>query len=326
MNIPTLRSGGLITNYYCSSSCKHCAYFCGPRWSRRYIDEATARRVLAAIKRQGCNSIHIGGGEPFLNRAGLIDVAGWCSEERVAVEYIETNAGWINDEDDASKTLHSLMELGIHTLLVSMSPFHNEFIPWRKTKSLVALCKKLGMSVFPWVEEFAGDIGALPENVPHRIDEYEELFGPGYLENLPSRYWISMRGRAVETYKSFHETLRAEDIVASWSDPCTELLDTSHFHVDLFGNYIPGICSGLAIDVDDLDVQINSQRYQFFTTLMEQGIGGLYGFAVDKFGYTAKDGYFHKCELCYDIRRHIAFTVDPVPRDISPVELYAQMS
>jgi hypothetical protein len=42
-----LSSGGLITNYYCTSRCAHYLYCCSPQWEKRYIDETTARRNKA---------------------------------------------------------------------------------------------------------------------------------------------------------------------------------------------------------------------------------------------------------------------------------------
>jgi len=61
-----LDSGGLITNYYCTSRCRHCLYGCSPGWEKRYIDTETTEKNLLKVKGLGCNSIHIGGGEPFL--------------------------------------------------------------------------------------------------------------------------------------------------------------------------------------------------------------------------------------------------------------------
>ena len=61
--IKKLRSGGLITNYFCSSSCGHCLYNCSPHWEKRYIDPYTVEKNLRAVRALGCRSVHIGGGE-----------------------------------------------------------------------------------------------------------------------------------------------------------------------------------------------------------------------------------------------------------------------
>jgi 2-iminoacetate synthase ThiH len=67
LQINYLNSGGLITNYYCTSECGHCLYRCSPKWKKEYIDKPGAKAILQKILSLGCNSIHIGGGEPLLN-------------------------------------------------------------------------------------------------------------------------------------------------------------------------------------------------------------------------------------------------------------------
>ena len=72
--INRLGAGGIITNYNCSSRCAHCLYRCGPRRDKEYIDTDTLRKNIEKIISLGCNSVHVGGGEPFLNIAGLTRV------------------------------------------------------------------------------------------------------------------------------------------------------------------------------------------------------------------------------------------------------------
>ena len=58
LNARHLSSGGLITNYYCTSSCGHCLYRCSPRWEKKYIDQETTRQILQKVKDLGCHSLH----------------------------------------------------------------------------------------------------------------------------------------------------------------------------------------------------------------------------------------------------------------------------
>jgi hypothetical protein len=37
LKIERLASGGIITNYFCTSACRHCLYNCSPRWEKNYI-------------------------------------------------------------------------------------------------------------------------------------------------------------------------------------------------------------------------------------------------------------------------------------------------
>jgi hypothetical protein len=67
--IDGLRSGGVITNYYCTSSCGHCLYFCSPNWKKDYIEIGMLAQILEKITSLGCKSIHIGEENRFLTRA-----------------------------------------------------------------------------------------------------------------------------------------------------------------------------------------------------------------------------------------------------------------
>ena len=44
--IDRLHSGGVITNYYCTSSCGHCLYFCSPKWKKEYIETGKVKYVF----------------------------------------------------------------------------------------------------------------------------------------------------------------------------------------------------------------------------------------------------------------------------------------
>jgi len=57
LHISYLQSGGLITNYYCSSQCKHCLYASSPKRDKKYIDEETNAVLFRKIKSMGCYSI-----------------------------------------------------------------------------------------------------------------------------------------------------------------------------------------------------------------------------------------------------------------------------
>jgi len=127
--IKKLRSGGLITNYFCTSSCKHCLYNCNPQWEKRYIDPIAAEKSLKTLRMLGCRSVHIGGGEPLLRPEKLAAVLEIADALGVSAEYVETNSSWFKELDSATARLRRLHNQGLNTLLVSISPFHNELIP-----------------------------------------------------------------------------------------------------------------------------------------------------------------------------------------------------
>ena len=128
LSISHLLSGGLITNYYCSSTCRHCLYRCSPRWPAEYISAETARVNLETVRELGCRAVHIGGGEPLLKTDGVASVLEVANQVGVHIDYVETNSSWYRNHDAACAVLEELSDRGLSTLLISISPFHNEHI------------------------------------------------------------------------------------------------------------------------------------------------------------------------------------------------------
>jgi MoaA/NifB/PqqE/SkfB family radical SAM enzyme len=129
-----LISGGLITNYVCTSRCRHCLYNAGPHRENKFIDAETAEANLRVVRDLGCYSVHIGGGEPLLRPDKLEQVFDVAAKVGVRIDYVETNSSWYKDPHSARQTLKRLKRHGLKTLLVSISPFHNEFIPFSRVK------------------------------------------------------------------------------------------------------------------------------------------------------------------------------------------------
>lgn len=322
LRIGRLQSGGLMTNYYCTSRCKHCLYSCSPRWARVYIDKTTTRRNFEAIKNLGCRSVHVGGGEPFLDAGGLKDVLAVAQETGMGVAYVETNSSWYRDLDTAVVLLKELKTLGLSTLLVSISPFHNEYIPFCKVKGVFAACREAGLSVFQWIKDFYSEIDTFDDNDVHELAEYERRFGDGYLASIPSRYWVHLGGRALKTFQHVLRTRDIQTLLADNPHGCSELQNTSHFHMDLFGNYIPSLCAGLAIQREDLGRELSADQYPLLSRLYSGGIGALFDFACREHGYDSNDRFLSKCHLCFDIRRHLALNAGWESKDLQPLGCY----
>ncbi|MGD8371533.1 MAG: radical SAM protein [Syntrophobacterales bacterium] len=320
--IKRLSSGGVITNYYCTSACGHCLYGCSPRWKKDYIDRETLGKILQKIKSLGCNSIHVGGGEPFLNPDGLKMVVEVVRSHGVHLEYVETNSSWFNGKGSAIEILSSLKESGLSTLLISMSPFHNEHIPFYRVKGVIEACRETGINIFPWISEFYSEIDAFDDRATHALSEYEDKYGGNYLSRLPSRYWIHFGGRALKTFAEVYGTKNSRDIISANKGGCKELLDVSHFHLDLYGNYIPGLCSGLAIRCDDLGSNLSPKDYPLLTTLYGEGIAGLFDIATTDYGFQPSKDYLSKCDLCFDIRRYLALEKNLESQELQPKGIY----
>jgi hypothetical protein len=241
---------------------------------------------------------------------------------RVGVEYVETNSSWYRSKESAYAVLGELKSVGLSNLLVSMSPFHNEFIPFSRVKGVSGACLGAGIGAFPWIKDFFREIDSFDDSIPHKISEYRGKFGDDYLGKIPSRYWIHFGGRALTTFRDVLRTTDYEATLSSNKRGCSELLDVSHFHLDLFGNYIPGLCSGIAIKSDDLGTAIKPEEYPLLSILFKVGINGLFGVAVKEYGFEPSEKYLSKCHLCSDIRRHLVIEKELETREFQPRGYY----
>lgn len=247
---------------------------------------------------------------------GVLEVAG---QARISIEYVETNCAWYRDEASACGILERLRANGVDSLLVSISPFHAETIPFEKTLGVMAACKKTGIHVFPWMETFMADLAKLDRKKPHKMEAFTARFGSGYLADIPRRYWIHLGGRALDTFRPVYETKPLAQIISENPGSCAaRLCDTSHFHVDLYGKYIPGLCAGLALDYEHIGKPLPKERYPLLTLLLEKGITGLFDMARVKGFSPDRPGYISKCDLCTDIRCFFAlqnkFNTELLPR------------
>jgi hypothetical protein len=234
----------------------------------------------------------------------LIAVLDAARRNHMAVEYVETNCAWFVDADGAAALLDQLQAAGLRTLLVSISPFHNAHIPFAKTLGVIDACRQSGMDVFPWVNAFVRDLSGLDQTRPHGMAEFQARFGEDYLQRIPDRYWIHMGGRALETFSEVYPLSSPEKILDESPSSCARALsDTSHFHIDLHGHYIPGLCAGLAMEMADLGQALPQGKYPLLDQLAASGISGLYEWAEQGYSYAPrKKAFLNHCDLCTDIR------------------------
>ena len=322
-SINRLASGGVITNYFCTSRCRHCLYKCSPDWPKTFIGPETAATLFKAIKQLGCHAVHIGGGEPMLRTDGLVKVLDAASDSGVRIDYVETNSAWYRDMDSAIQTLTELKQHGLSTLLVSISPFHNEFIPFSRVEGVIGAAQKVGIHLFPWVQGFVADLRQLEKGRPHAFETFEEQFGTDYLTQVMQRYWIHPGGRALDVLRKVQSRYPLERILEQAGPCAADLSDTSHFHVDLFGNYIPGLCSGLAIALEDLGRPLDPEKYPLLQRLYSKGVRGIYQWSREKHGFQAnRKQYVNKCDLCTEIRTYLATRTQTKPEELQPIEFY----
>ena len=288
------------------------------------MNPATAEDNLRLVRSLGCRSVHVGGGEPLLRPDKLAEILEVAGRAGVSIEYVETNSSWFKDIESAKETLLNLHGKGLKTLLVSISPFHNEFIPFFRVRGVIEACREAGINVFPWVNGFIKDLSVFNIHKTHSLEVFEEKFGQNYLLQVLQRYWIHMGGRALDTFRPVLPNRSPQQIINENSGGCArELADASHFHIDLFGNYIPGLCSGLSISAKDLGKPLSEKQYPIITTLVNSGINGIYELAYKEFAYIpARTGYINKCDLCTEIRTFLVHNNFGDLSEFKPREFY----
>ena len=209
-----------------------------------------------------------------------------------------------------------------------MSPFHNEYIPFARVKGVIEACRSTGMQVLPWVNAFVRDLSRMDDHTAHSMSEFETLFGADYLKRIPDRYWIHLGGRSLRTFRDVYPLQGVEHILAQSPLSCARALSgTSHFHIDLDGNYIPGLCSGLAIAMQDLGGPLPNGKYPLLEKLWTTGIRGLYELAKNNYGYTPmNEAYLNDCDLCTEIRSFLFAMADSEFAELAPKGFYEELT
>lgn len=298
-----LRHGGIMVNYQCTAACRHCLYACSPARTAGYISSDIAEAVCGLLKQGGCGSVHIGGGEPFLDIEGLLMTVRELRHEGIRLEYIETNAYWAAHEDEARNILKQLQAEGVEALCISVDPFHAEYVPYAYPLRLHALCNEIGMGDFLWKPQFIPVLSSLDSLEPHSRAQMAEKLSSAYIGETARAYGIRLGGRAVNIEQEYARYRQVEELLDD--APCYGLLSTDHFHVDLQGYFIPPGCTGLRLPLADAINGTAPEKYPVFEALYYQGIRGLLHLA-GSYGFRAsQEGYPSKCNLCFHIRRYL---------------------
>jgi hypothetical protein len=313
-----LYHGGIMVNYQCTAACRHCLYACSPSRRPGYINREMVQNISVLLRRVRCTSVHIGGGEPFLNFNGLLTTVQELLHGGIPVDYIETNAFWAG-EDDAADKLRSLLDVGADTLCISIDPYHAEYVPYGYPLQLARLCEKTGMGYFLWRQEFLPLFSALSPNQTHNHAELKQKIGDDYVWRTARAYGIHFGGRAINIEKETGEKKSSKELVDG--DVCKNLLSGNHFHVDPEGFFIPPGCTGLRLPLGELVCGISEGTYPVFETLYHRGLAGLLSLARESggepslaFARSAGDtgfvedqgGYSSKCALCFHVRHFLA--------------------
>lgn len=314
LRIGPLHGGGLVLGYRCPSRCRHCLYGAGPhRRDGEPADDEALDRILDLLAEGGPEArYHIGGGEPFLDVDRLAHAVRGLVERGLILEYVETNAFWAKDRDHAERVLTGLADEGLSSVLVSLSPFHAEFVPLSRTLAAIEAAERvLPGGAFVWIPGFLAEITEVDNGGLLDLDALLVKRGERYARGLADRYGLVSAGRAGRYLHEHGRRLPWREVVTGCDGLCrARLADTSHFHVDCEGLYVPGLCAGIALPFDELFAKTNEMneaneidldRYPLLRALVEGGPAALVELARDK-GFRPAKTYASACDLCTQAR------------------------
>ena len=328
LKIPQFKSGGLILSYQCSSSCRHCIYASSPRW-KDWMSEQDLEHYLNQIRQFAPDQkgLHLAGGEPFLNFDLTLRTVELCIEYGIPLQYVETNAYWCEDDDLTAYQLNSLRESGLPAILISISPFHNEFIPFERVSRAVNFAREIYgfYNVLIYTSYFYEQLQDYDPQAKIPFNRYLNTIGhEKAAQSFVEHYGIIPCGRAASKLNFLYQKQPA---AAFFNNNCLlEFTNPAHIHIDPYGNYIVSFCAGISLgdahNLGKIYEGIELQDRPILEILATTGVEGLLKLAQDQFDFqVSPEGYIAKCHLCQDIRAHIVRMTDQF-EELKPIEFY----
>ena len=308
------RHCGLVVNYKCNAACRHCLYACTPGRTDDYMTAEATERICSQLTKRGIKSLHIGGGEPFLHFEGLLKVVEVVINAGIDIEYIETNGFWSIDEKRALQYLAELKLAGADNFLISIDPFHIEFVPLDRPLRLAKLCDSVGFKYFFHQKQFVERLSALDTSKVYSRKELEEEISPEYLQEITGVYNVNPTGSAINLLEEFLPYKPVSEVLQK-SHPCKYLINTDFIHIDLYEMYLMSLCSGIALPLKDAVEGIAKGRFPVFEALLSGGIRGLLDLAEGHGYEQEQSGYVSSCAMCFHIRRWLCESCDYVELD-----------
>jgi hypothetical protein len=302
---------GLITNYRCNFRCRHCLYCSSPAVREEPDEEQLNSLVQHLSETLGPVPVHIGGGEPLLHFQRMERLIARINRSRLLLEYVETNGSPLLTDTEAK--IRKLQQSGLNCLLVSISPFHNEFTALHDLIRVMGeIVKVLGQEgIFPWHPGYLPFLEKAGTTTPVPLKKYWSFFtAPEIVRQLASVMYIHPGGRGARLLAGHLGRRPAETLLRG---PCSRnLASPVHAHVDYRGNYLTGFCSGLRLGEESalnlprlFEKGLDLSRYPALEMLLGEGLRALYAYALNK-GYTPDaSGYGSPCHLCLDLRVHL---------------------
>jgi outer membrane protein assembly factor BamB len=304
--IPPLVSGGIMLSYRCTNACRHCLYRCSPRMPDEWMTLETAGRIFHALAGEPrLGTIHLAGGEPTIRMERLLEIIRLAVKAGIPLAYVETNASWCRDRDTAVEGMEKMREAGLPAILVSVSIFHNEFVPFRRTRHAVEAAYEIfgRRRTLIYLPQMFEILSRMEDDGKHSLEEFSRWAGiEERPETIPAMYSVIPSGRACTALRFCYPPMPAASFEGM--NCFHDLTSTSHFHIDHHGDLFTGLCAGLApATIDDLHPAVTAASHPVFHGLAVMGPHALMEMARDQHGYAVREeGYVSKCDLCLDVR------------------------
>jgi len=324
-------SAGLVLTWWCNARCASCYEYCGPERSEWMATDDALRwwGELAEASPHGCR-VHLTGGEPMGRWDDLLELCRRAQGdlgEKYALEMVETNAFWATGAQVVRRRVRALDRAGMRRLKISTDPYHQQFVEIERCRLAAAVA-----------EDVLG-----PDRVQVRWRDWlAEGFDTGGLSDgdraaLFARYAAGGRdrlcGRAADAVAPLvtdgDRRLRGPGqqvrcgasplALTSWREvadtDCRQaVLRSRHVHVDPSGLVMPGTCAGIVLGRAQTGGEIaglwrrlsdDHAARPIVGALARRGPAGLAERALAA-GFVPRGGYASKCQLCWDVRRHLA--------------------
>jgi hypothetical protein len=298
-------------------------YACSPGWKADWISRDDLERTLEQLARTirpspggpdaiGVNDgLHFTGGEPFLNFRLLCAAVEIAAALGIPSTFVETNCAWAVDDRVARDRLRLLREKGLRGILVSVNPFYLEYVPFERTERVVdAAVEVFGANVIVYQLDYYRRFRQWGMKSSMPLEEYLRLEGAGAFAGHVEFFAMGRAPYALEgALAGVFARHRAERFV---DDPCwPPMLRDWHNHFDNYGNYVPGFCGGISLgdcrELETLTAEgIDLGERPVLAFLAREDMRGLLEFALERGYRDSPRGYFSKCHLCVDLRRHLA--------------------
>jgi hypothetical protein len=340
LKIPVPRSGGLMLSYRCTARCRHCMYACSPDWKGDWISERDLERILAGLAGkiapspfgQGTISLnhglHFTGGEPFLNFDLLCRAVEIAQGFGIPSLFVETNGFWCADDDRSREKLLMLRERGLEGLMVSVNPFYLEYVPFERTERAVRIGYEVfGRNTVVYQSEF---FRRFREQGYRGSVDLDTFLGADGSERVWEEVEFFFMGRAPYSLADRFSSLFPHYPAAALLDiPCAPpFLRNWHNHFDNYGHYVPGYCGGISLgDCRSLDrlleEGVDTEEHPIIGFIAGGDFRGLVALARNRGYRESIEGYFSKCHLCTDMRRHLLGSGEF--SELTPARFYDQL-